>query len=140
MKKAFVTEVSAGGVVLKEGRLLTVQVQNLLGDVVWTLPKGHLEKGETAAQAALREVEEETGWACRVKRPFGRAHYFFMRNGRRVSKTVHWFLMEPLKKTGESDPEEILKTGWASLATAGKRLTYPSDREILKRLSKSGNR
>ena len=50
------TEVSAGGLVLKRDllKILMVRVKNLKGEKVWTFPKGHLEKGETARQAALK--------------------------------------------------------------------------------------
>ena len=58
MKEA--KEYAAGGIVGKNGKVLLVKVTNLQGQVVWTFPKGHLEKNETPLKAALREVEEET--------------------------------------------------------------------------------
>ena len=60
-------EFSAGGLVRRGGKVLMVKVCNLKGEEVWTFPKGHVEKGETPMEAALREVEEETGWRCRLK-------------------------------------------------------------------------
>jgi 8-oxo-dGTP pyrophosphatase MutT (NUDIX family) len=133
-------ETSAGGVVLQEDSVLLVKVENLQGLIVWTFPKGHLEKGETAAQAALREVREETGWLCRIKKPFGQVRYFFQRNGRLVNKTVRWFLMEPLEKKGESDPNEILDCRWFPLPEAADLLVYKSDREIMGKLKKRTGR
>jgi diadenosine hexaphosphate hydrolase (ATP-forming) len=61
--------VSAGGVVMGHAGVLLIKVKNLQGQVVWTFPKGHLEPGETAEEAALREVEEETGWRCKILGP-----------------------------------------------------------------------
>lgn len=127
-------EVSAGGIVRRDGEILLVKVNNLKGEVVWTFPKGHLEPGETAEQAALREVEEETGWHCRIDRPFGDVRYFFHRSGRLVNKTVHWFLMDPVEKSGESDPKEILECGWFPSSEAEKFLIYKSDKELMARL------
>ena len=53
-----------------------VKVENLEGDELWTFPKGHIEKGEKAPQAALREVEEETGYRCEIVKPFERVQYY----------------------------------------------------------------
>jgi len=54
MKKA--EERAAGGIVERGGKVLLVRVTNLQGEVKWTFPKGHLEKGEKPLAAALREV------------------------------------------------------------------------------------
>ena len=125
-------EVSSGGLVVRDGKVLMVEVQNLLGQVVWTFPKGHLEKGEGPRRAALREVEEETGWACRIKGPLMTARYEFRRGGRKVSKRVKWYWMAPLKRTGGRDADEIQTVRWAALARAEKLISYPSDCKLLK--------
>ena len=129
-----IQETSAGGVVLGNQGLLLVKVKNLQGTILWTLPKGHLEAGETAEQAALREVTEETGWRCRVLSPFHEARYSFRRENRRVDKSVHWFRMEALEKVGEADPDEILDSRWYPLREARDLLTYKSDVDILNKL------
>jgi 8-oxo-dGTP diphosphatase len=131
-------EISAGGLVAREGRLLMVKVTNLQGEVVWTFPKGHLEAGEGSRQAALREVEEETGWACRIRQPLTTARYRFLRNGREVAKQVRWYLMAPLKKVGSRDGEEVMAVRWVALADAAKLLRYPSDLELLKAFLERG--
>src|SRR5476649_1895831 len=113
-------EFSAGGVVQDGANLLMVLVENLEGQRVWTFPKGHIEKGEKAPEAALREVEEETGYRCEIVKPFERVQYYFRREDQLTKKTVTWFLMKPLKKTGTHDPVEILETEWVSLAEARK--------------------
>ncbi|MBI5241129.1 MAG: NUDIX domain-containing protein [Elusimicrobia bacterium] len=124
-------EVSAGGLVVRDGKVLMVKVENLEGEVRWTFPKGHLEAGEGPRQAALREVEEETGWACRVRVALATARYRFLRDGREVSKQVKWYLMAPLRRTGSRDPGEILAVRWAPLESARRLVSYPSDVALL---------
>jgi len=111
-----------------------VKVENLKGRIIWTFPKGHIEKDEKAQDAALREVEEETGYACQIVKPLDRVQYYFQRNGELTKKTVTWFLMKPLERTGAPDTEEILETAWVSLEEAQKRAKYKSDKRLLSKL------
>jgi 8-oxo-dGTP diphosphatase len=120
--------------VVDEGRLLMVKVRNLEGQERWTFPKGHIEKGETEKDAAVREVEEETGYLCEIIRDFDRVQYYFQRNGEITKKTVTWFLMKPIKKVGALDPEEILETEWVSKEEAESRVVYKSDKQLLAKL------
>jgi ADP-ribose pyrophosphatase YjhB (NUDIX family) len=126
-------EFSAGGVVGRGGKVLLVEVQNLEGEVVWTFPKGHLEKGETWLAAALREVEEETGWKCRDLGLLSNVTYWFRRKGKRVFKRVRWYRMEPVRKTGKPDADEIRRTRWVDAEKAAELLAYPSDARALAR-------
>lgn len=125
-------EVSAGGVVEGPEGFLMIRVRNLEGRELWTFPKGHLEPGETPAEAAGREVLEETGWRCRVLSPLLDVRYQFKRGGEPIDKVVHWFRMAPEMKAGAPDPEEVLEAAWCDLAEVARRVTYPSDRDILK--------
>lgn len=129
-------EHSAGGLVVRSGKILMVEVENLKGEIVWCLPKGHLEKGETAEQAAVREVAEETGWRCRSLGPILQVGYFFKRQGRLVSKKVDWFLMEAEKKVGGHDEVEVRRVQWAPIEKARTLLTYPSDQQVLEKWEK----
>lgn len=130
-------EHSAGGVIVEEGRVLLIQMRNLKGEKVWTFPKGHIDPGETAEQAAVREVLEETGWQCGITSELCTARYSFTRNGEPVSKDVRWFLMRRTGGDGvPSTPDEVLDLRWEPLAEAAKTLVYPSDLEILKLLQK----
>jgi len=63
------------------------------GRLLWSLPKGHVEPGETAEQAAIREVEEETGISGEILARLGTIDFWFIADGRRVHKTVHHFLL-----------------------------------------------
>lgn len=126
-------EFSAGGVVIKNKKFLLIRVKNLSGKIVWTFPKGHIEKGETMKTAALREVAEETGFLCRIIKPLGNARYNFKRENKRVDKKVVWFLMKPFKKIAEHD-NEVLKTMWVGADRVRKYLKYPSDLKIINKI------
>ena len=97
---------------------------------MWTLPKGALNPGETSADAALREVQEETGYQCELVRELTSVTYWFQRGGRRIRKTVRWYLMRPLVKVGEHD-HEVDEVLWTDQADAQSRLRYDSDRRLL---------
>jgi 8-oxo-dGTP diphosphatase len=124
-------ERAAGGIAGRDGEVLLVRVENLKGEEVWTFPKGHLEKGETALKAALREVEEETGWRCRSLGKLENAFYWYVRDGRRIYKRVDWYRMEPLEKTGEPDAGEIIAAKWVDAGRAEALLAYPTDKRLL---------
>jgi 8-oxo-dGTP pyrophosphatase MutT (NUDIX family) len=124
-------EFSAGGLVFDdEGRVLLIRARDLRNQPVWTLPKGALNPGETSIDAALREVREETGYRCELVRELTPVTYWFQRDGRRIRKTVRWYLMRPLEKVGEHD-HEVDEVLWADRADAQARLRYDSDRRLL---------
>ena len=102
----------------------------------WEYPKGHIEKGENAPEAALREVEEETGYLCEIIKPFDKVQYWFKRGGQLIKKTVTWFLMKPIKKTGTYDAEEILETRWVPIEEALTLARYKSDKQLLNKLTR----
>jgi 8-oxo-dGTP pyrophosphatase MutT (NUDIX family) len=131
-------EHAAGGLVHREGKVLMVRVQNLKGDKVWTFPKGHLDQGETPEAAAVREVQEETGWLCRIVSPLFTARYFFTRSQGKVSKTVDWYLMQPEKKTGKPDANEVLAAKWVPSDEAAGLATYPSDKQLIEAFLNKG--
>ena len=124
-------EYSAGGVATRDGRVLLVKVRNLQGRVLWTFPKGHVEPGETPRRAAVREVEEETGYRCRILAPLTVVRYRFTRAGRLVAKRVRWYWMRPQAKAGRPDPDEVLGLRWAAPEDAKARLCYPGDLRLL---------
>lgn len=125
------TERAAGGILNQKGKLMLVRVKNLLGQKVWTFPKGHIEKKETPQKTALREVWEETGWECEIIRPLFVARYHFERNRRPVSKTVRWYEMKPVLKSGKPAPGEIIAARWIQKEKVKKMLAYDSDHKLL---------
>jgi len=127
---------SAGGLVVDErGRVLLIRARDLRNQPVWTLPKGTLGPGESSADAALREVREETGYRCEVVRELDTATYWFQRDGQRIRKTVRWFRMRPLEKVGEHD-HEVDEVAWLERDAALGRLRYDSDRHLVEALGR----
>jgi 8-oxo-dGTP diphosphatase len=116
---------AAGGVVLREGRVLLVH-RDRYDD--WSFPKGKLEPGETWEDAALREVREETRLVCELGAYLGETRY--ATGG--VEKEVRWWLMSG---DGEAHPDtEVDALRWATPDEARELLTYPGERELLNRL------
>jgi ADP-ribose pyrophosphatase YjhB (NUDIX family) len=124
-------EFSAGGVVVDDGRrVLLIRARDLRNRSVWTLPKGAPAAGESSVDTAMREVREETGYRCEIVRELEPVTYWFQRDGRRIKKTVRWYLMRPLAKEGEHD-HEVEEVGWVEREEALTRLRYESDRRLL---------
>jgi 8-oxo-dGTP pyrophosphatase MutT (NUDIX family) len=117
-------------VVDDEGRVLLIRARDLRSRPVWTLPKGGLAEGESSEEAALREVCEETGYRCEVVRELEVVTYWFQHEGRRIRKTVRWFLMRPVEKVREHD-HEVEEVQWTSPEEASTLLRYESDRRLI---------
>ena len=101
------------------------------GRLLWSLPKGHTEPGESAEQAAVREVEEETGILGRIIGRLGTIDFWFMADGRRVHKTVHHYLLRA--ESGElSDADvEVAAVAWVPLDEMKSRLAYQDERALV---------
>jgi 8-oxo-dGTP pyrophosphatase MutT (NUDIX family) len=104
------------------------------GRLLWSLPKGHVEAGETAEDAAVREVAEETGITGSVVAPLGTIDFWFVAEGRRIHKTVHHFLL--LAESGELSAEdvEVEQVEWVPLDELGGRLAYADERRLVERV------
>ena len=93
----------------------------------WSLPKGKALPGESASEAALREVEEETGLRCRLGRRLATSAY---RDRRGRPKLVRYWAMTPVE--GEFVPgPEVDRVRWVAAAEASGVLTYEGDRTVL---------
>jgi 8-oxo-dGTP pyrophosphatase MutT (NUDIX family) len=104
------------------------------GRVLWSLPKGHVEPGETTEQAAAREVAEETGISGSVIAPLGTIDFWFVADGARIHKTVHHFVL--IATGGElSDADvEVHEVAWVPLADIPDRLFYPDERALVEKI------
>lgn len=133
-----VEEVSAGGLVVdRSGTVAQAALIARLdrrGRLLWSLPKGHLESGESAEDAAVREVQEETGIRGRVLGPLGTIDFWFVAEDRRVHKTVHHYLLEA--DGGElSDADiEVTEVAWVPLPEVRDRLAYADERRLLEKV------
>ncbi|MGH7915733.1 MAG: NUDIX hydrolase [Candidatus Binataceae bacterium] len=132
-------EVSAGGFIwrrLGDGSISVVLVRPA-GRSTWVLPKGHVEAGETVAQAATREVREESGLTVGTIEPLGEISYVYSsreRNGAtlmRIFKHVHFFLMEHTGGDTSAHDSEIDEVAWLSFDEALARATHPSEQALI---------
>lgn len=123
---------AAGGVVVRrtDDGALVVALIHRPNYLDWSLPKGKLLPGETHEEAALREVQEETGLACRLGEDLGEVRY---RDRRGRPKSVRYWVMRPVG--GEFRPnDEVDEVRWLTIPEALRLLTYPRDRQFLERL------
>jgi ADP-ribose pyrophosphatase YjhB (NUDIX family) len=104
------------------------------GRLVWSLPKGHVEAGETPSEAAVREVEEETGIRGRVLAPLGTIDFWFVADQRRVHKTVHHFLLEAVGGELSDADVEVVEVAWFPLPEVTETLAYADERRLLERV------
>ena len=129
-----IEETSAGGVVFRRVNgdqpaflLIRDSYRN------WGLPKGHVEAGEEAAEAALREVAEETGLTdLALRAPIQEIDWFFRFRRRLIHKTCSFFLME--SASGDACPqrdEGITACRWLPFDAALKTVSYANAREVL---------
>lgn len=134
------TERAAGAVIFygdkKNPRYLLLKHarKNLAPKAYWNFPKGHMERGETPREAAEREIEEETGIRDVefVRGFWERERYLYLHEGKKVSKSVVWFLARSREKKIALSNEHIGAV-WLSYAKAYKKVFYPGTKRILKK-------
>jgi 8-oxo-dGTP pyrophosphatase MutT (NUDIX family) len=132
-------EVSAGGLVYRrrdDGGLEFVLIRPKGADT-WALPKGHIEKGESAEEAAVREVREETGLEVGHIEPLGDVSYVFSWRDQpqaslvRIFKRVRFFTMEFAGGDSNAHDGEIEEVAWYRAEDACQRASYKDERGLI---------
>ncbi len=131
------TAYSAGGVIY---RTVAAQIEVALiatdrGER-WGLPKGHVNRGETAEAAAVREVAEETGLEGTIEQHLATIEYWFRSNSGRVHKYVDLFLLR--YQRGELRPQlgEVDDARWVPLHEAINLVSFERERDVLRLAAK----
>ena len=132
-----VDEVSVGGLVVDTTGTMGLLIgrydhKDASGKrVLWSLPKGHIEEGETPEQAAIREVAEETGITSSITKSLGVIDFWFMAGGKRIHKTVHHFIFAEVGGTLLAQESEVDEVSWFPLAEIVDRLAYPDEKKLI---------
>jgi ADP-ribose pyrophosphatase YjhB (NUDIX family) len=132
-----VDEVSAGGLVIDTTGTMGLLIgrydhKDASGKrVLWSLPKGHIEEGETPEQAAIREVAEETGITSSITKSLGVIDFWFMAGGKRIHKTVHHFMFTEVGGTLLAQESEVDEVSWFPLSEIVERLAYPDEKKLI---------
>ncbi len=127
-----IREFSAGGLVVRRMRgrdyVVAVRVKN---GTVLALPKGHIEEGETGAEAAEREVREEAGIQGELVEKLGDVKYWYVRGGERVFKVVSFFLFRYRSgSVTDYQREEVDGAEWVLLEDAPRLLAYRGEKDM----------
>jgi 8-oxo-dGTP pyrophosphatase MutT (NUDIX family) len=128
---------SAGGVVHRfvDGRHEIVILHRRV-PVLWALPKGTPDSGETLEETALRETREETGLEVEIEAPIGSIRYFFVRGSTRFHKVVHFFVMRPIGGALDLHDREFDEVRWAPVAEGLALLTHATERSMVEKALK----
>lgn len=126
-------EISAGGVVFRRHNSgLEVALTSREKGKIWCLPKGQVEQGESLEQTALREVREETGLQGNLIQKLDEIRYWYYSKWEktRVSKLVHFYLMECLGGNTKDHDSEVDEVRWYPLEEAKQILSYKDERQV----------
>ena len=128
-------EFSCGGVVVRGADCIVIVPTRRAagGTQVLALPKGHPENGESAADAAVREVREEAGVEATVREKLGDVRYWYQRDGMRIAKTVTFFLLDYISGEPDDHDHEVEYARWLGLEQAAHELSYKGERDMAAR-------
>ena len=133
-----IEEVSAGGLVLDRSstpwKAALIARVDRRGRLIWSLPKGHVEAGETNEQAAIREVEEETGIQSSVLMLLGTIDFWFMAEEKRIHKTVHHFILDAQGGDLSDEDREVDEVAWIPIDEVEGKLAYSDERKLMARV------
>jgi diadenosine hexaphosphate hydrolase (ATP-forming) len=131
-----VKEYTAGGMVFRRTaeEVEILMIQDRLGR--WTIPKGHVERGESLEQTALREVREETGLReLRIRGRLDKIHFFYRKEGKLILMTTMVFLMEAVGDSDRLVPENnegIADVKWFSRQQALELIEYKDTERLFR--------
>lgn len=134
-----VDEISAGGLVIDISGARGLLIGRIdpkdpkRERLLWSLPKGHIEEGETPEVAAIREVQEETGIESEISKSLGVIDFWFMAGGKRIHKTVHHFLFKETGGRITPQVSEVDDVQWFPLDEIVERLAYPDEKKLIAR-------
>jgi 8-oxo-dGTP pyrophosphatase MutT (NUDIX family) len=100
------------------------------GGELLALPKGHPSGNESALEAALREVREETGLESELVEKLGDIRYWYTQGGERVLKVVSFFLCRYRAGSVRDHDREVDAAEWIPLEEAPKALAYAGERKM----------
>jgi len=125
-------EHSSGGAVIdiRDGAPFVAMIATR-GRLRWGLPKGAVSPGETSEQAALREVQEETGLDAEIISRLDTIEYFFRAGDTLIKKTVDFYLMRYVAGTVTPQLSEVDAAEWVPLPEAIQRASFDSERKLL---------
>jgi 8-oxo-dGTP pyrophosphatase MutT (NUDIX family) len=125
---------SAGGVVHRSvDSVIEILLVHRRTPVLWALPKGTPDAGETLEETAIRETREETGIDVAIEASLGSIRYFFVRGTTRFHKTVHFFLMRPIGGAIELHDEEFDEVRWVPVEEALALMNHATERSVVER-------
>jgi 8-oxo-dGTP pyrophosphatase MutT (NUDIX family) len=132
-KSTWLRQFSAGGVVVRRdnGRIFFLAIKPVERDR-WQLPKGTIDRGESAEKAAVREVREEGGVDASIVADLGEIRYFYRMAGRAYAKTVRFYLMSYQAGDPADHDQEVQEAAWFPLDEAD-RLTFKSEQELVEK-------
>ena len=127
-------EKSCGAIIIDNDKVLVLQ--QIAGH--WGFPKGHVEKGETEAQTAKREIKEETNLDVEINNNFRYTENYSPAEG--VEKEVVYFIAQKIGGEIKVQQEEVKEIEWLSFNEALEKLTYENSKELLRKAWKDLNK
>ncbi|HUS15544.1 MAG TPA: NUDIX domain-containing protein [Chloroflexia bacterium] len=123
---------SAGGIVyrLTAGEPLILMIAD--SQRRWSFPKGMVNRGEDPAEAARREVEEETGIRGEVLHRLGETRYLYRQSGKLIDKTVYFYLIRARSEAISPQFSEVADARWFPAGEAVQRSAFPANTELLR--------
>lgn len=129
-------EFSAGGIVFNDqGQVLLIRNASMPDPTrsYWGFPKGHLDRGESSKEAALREILEEVGIKAEIVEKVGDSKYVFEWQGEKTFKVVTIFLMQTKSDQIMIQEDEIAEANWFDPEEALKKISFSNDKQLLKK-------